>query len=63
MDNLLAEREVAARLALSLSTLRNWRVSKRGPAYLKIGKRAVRYRLEDLEKFIAQGKRDAGAQP
>ena len=54
---LLDEREMAARLGLSISTLRNWRVARRGPRYLKLGARAVRYRLADVETFLAAGER------
>ena len=54
---LLDERELAARLGLSLSTLRNWRVARRGPAYVKVGMRTVRYREGDIEQFLAAGER------
>jgi excisionase family DNA binding protein len=56
------EREIAERLHISVSTLRNWRVAKRGPHFLKLG-RAVRYRLADVEAFLAAGERDGGAKP
>ena len=56
---LLDERELAARLRVSLSTLRNWRVARRGPAYIKVGMRSVRYRLADVEQFLADGERGA----
>ncbi|MHB1895425.1 MAG: helix-turn-helix transcriptional regulator [Metallibacterium sp.] len=55
---MLAEREVAKILALTVSTLRNWRVRGGGPAYVKIGARAVRYRESDLEAFIDAGLRE-----
>ena len=54
---LLDERELAARLGLSLSTLRNWGVARRGPAYVKVGMRTVRYREGDIEQFLAAGER------
>lgn len=54
---LLDERELAARLGLSLSTLRNWRAARRGPRFIKLGRRAVRYRAADVERFIADGER------
>lgn len=46
-QNLLSEQAVAEQLALSLSTLRNWRCKGRGPAYFKMG-RAVRYNEKDI---------------
>ena len=50
------ERELAARLNVSISTLRNWRVARRGPRFLKLG-RAVRYRESDIAEFMAAGER------
>ncbi len=51
--DLLDETEVAALLALKVATLRNWRAKDEGPRYVKLGKRAVRYRRADLEKFVS----------
>lgn len=48
----LDERQAAQFLGLSVSTLQQWRFRSRGPAYLKFGK-AVRYRVADLETYIA----------
>lgn len=62
MDNthtLLDEQALASLLGLSVSTLRNWRVMRRGPAYIKLGKRCVRYRQADIEQFLAEGERGA----
>lgn len=49
---LLDETEVAERLNVSIGTVQNWRTRKEGPRYVKLGKRAVRYRPEDVESFI-----------
>lgn len=62
-EMLLSEREAAEFLRLAVPTMRNWRCAKRGPAYLKLGARAVRYRFSDLQAFVAAGERDASAQP
>ena len=48
---LLTERQVAKATALSLATVRRWRLTKRGPRYLKIGV-AVRYRTADLRAWL-----------
>lgn len=56
-DVLLDEHEVARRLCLSLSTLRNWRYAHRGPPFVKLGLRAVRYRVADVQAFVAAGER------
>ena len=51
-SNLLDEKDAAARLNISITTLRTWRSTKRYPLnYLKIG-RCVRYRPSDIEAFM-----------
>jgi len=52
MQTLLTQREAAAQLRLSQRTLERFRVSGAGPTYVKAG-RLVRYREQDLEKWIA----------
>lgn len=53
--DLLSEKEAAAALALSASTLRNWRCKNQGPKAVRVGTRSIRYRRADLEAFIADG--------
>jgi predicted DNA-binding transcriptional regulator AlpA len=48
-------------IGLSVSTLEHLRVSGGGPRYVKLG-RAVRYRLCDLEEFLANRVRDNTSQ-
>jgi excisionase family DNA binding protein len=55
---LLTTDEVAALLRLSASILNKWRLSGRGPTYVKVGTR-VRYRLEDVAAFIAASTRSS----
>jgi hypothetical protein len=45
------EHKAAEFLDHGVQTLRNWRSKGCGPRYVKIG-RSVRYRPEDLRKFI-----------
>lgn len=52
---LLDEKEAAARLCLSVSTLRNWRAQHEGPKYVKLGRRSIRYQQSDLTAFVEQG--------
>ncbi|ODU41779.1 MAG: hypothetical protein ABS96_30375 [Lysobacteraceae bacterium SCN 69-123] len=59
-SDLLDEKEVAATLGVAPGTLRNWRSLRIGPVYVKLGKRAVRYRRSDVETFIASGTADMG---
>lgn len=53
-EQLLTEREVSARYRLSVPWLRRSRVERQGPAFLRVGKRMVRYRRADIEAFLAQ---------
>lgn len=53
MDKLLNQREAAALLGVSPGTLGVWRSTKRYPLrYVKVGGN-VRYRLADIEAFVA----------
>ncbi len=47
------EEAAAAKLGVSPRTLQRWRSGGRGPAYARLGK-LPKYRLEDLEAFVAQ---------
>ena len=49
--HLLNEYEVAEMLDVSISTVRRWRLFKRGPRYLKLGA-LCRYRLEDISAWL-----------
>lgn len=55
-NSLLTTAEAANYLRIEKRTLENWRVSGRGPAFVRLGG-AVRYRMAQLEKFIAQNER------
>ena len=48
---MMKDTEAAKFLGLSPQTLRNWRHTCRGPAYVKAG-RAVRYDEADLRGFL-----------
>jgi hypothetical protein len=48
----LNEKETAELTGRALSTLRNDRHLRRGLPYLKIGRRAIRYKLEDILAFM-----------
>jgi excisionase family DNA binding protein len=49
---LFTERQVADRLGISISTVRRMRRTGAGPIHFHIG-RLIRYRQEDVERFIA----------
>ena len=50
---LLDENAVAARLGLSVRTLRNWRVRGVGPRFIRLSRRAVRYAQADVDAWLA----------
>lgn len=56
LDDLLNTLDSATYLDLSPRTLEKWRLNGGGPAYIKLG-RAVRYRVSDLEAFLAERRR------
>ena len=51
-EALLTEGEAAARLRVSLVTVRRWRRLGTGPIFRKLG-RSVRYRPADIADFVA----------
>ena len=60
MSNHLCERDAATYLAgetvpISVRTLQRWRQEGIGPIFIKVG-RAVRYRREDLDRFLEERK-------
>ena len=48
--------EAAKHLAVKTSTLRQWRYAGSGPAYSKINARLVRYRFEDLDRWLNEAR-------
>jgi predicted DNA-binding transcriptional regulator AlpA len=58
MSKLLHTRDAADYLGLTPTTLEHWRCLRKGPPFVKIGPRAIRYRLSDLLGWI-EGRVDA----
>jgi predicted DNA-binding transcriptional regulator AlpA len=50
---LLDVKQAAAALSVAPATLENWRWAGRGPAFVRIGLRRVRYRVADLRAWLA----------
>lgn len=48
--SLITEKQAAEKLGLASSTLKRWRWSGRGPAYIKLGA-SVRYSPEILDSY------------
>ena len=52
-SKLLTEHEAARYLSISVATIRAWRCTRRvNLRYYKIGRKAVRYSIEDLDIFL-----------
>jgi predicted DNA-binding transcriptional regulator AlpA len=53
-SSLLTAKQAAEFLGLPESTLAQWRSQRRGPLYVKLESRLVRYRRSDLEAYIGR---------
>lgn len=49
------EKELSLEINVAIATLRNWRSKGEGPAFVKLGKRSVRYKRSAIDAFIAKG--------
>jgi predicted DNA-binding transcriptional regulator AlpA len=54
-------RKTAKYLAVSDAALRLWRAEKRGPPWYRAGKKLVRYRKSDLDRWIESRLNDSAA--
>lgn len=50
---MLTPTETAEILGVPEGTLAQWRSQGRGPAYVKLENRLIRYRQRDLEKYVS----------
>ena len=57
---LLTEGQVARQLAISVSSLRRWRVLGTGPRFVRVGGFLVRYRQSDLNDWLNSGAPSSG---
>ena len=53
-SDLLKERDVYAEYEMSVPWLRRARAEGRGPAFLRVHRRMIRYRRADIEAFLEQ---------
>ena len=60
-DPLVDQIEAAELLGVSPSTMNGWRNTGRGPAYVALSSRCVRYKISDLQRYVAS-KRQVGAE-
>ena len=52
-EALLTDKDVARRLAISVASVRRWRLLGQGPRHIKLGAAAVRYRSEDIASWLS----------
>ncbi|MCC6160304.1 MAG: helix-turn-helix domain-containing protein [Deltaproteobacteria bacterium] len=62
-DIILCERDAARILGLSPRALQAWRCQGRGPQFIRVSSRCVRYRREDLDSFLAARVVSSTSQP
>lgn len=53
LPQLLTPDEVADRLGIGARTLERWRCIGEGPRFVKLSRSTVRYRPEDIARFVA----------
>lgn len=51
---LVSEQDAAKSLGLTPRTMQAWRWSGKGPDYVRVSSRCVRYRVSDLESWAAE---------
>ncbi len=51
---LLNQRQTAALIGVSERTLECWRCRGSGPPFVKISRRAVRYRRQDIDQWVGE---------
>ncbi|MCC6789098.1 MAG: helix-turn-helix domain-containing protein [Hyphomonadaceae bacterium] len=59
---MLRERQAASFLGVAPKTLANWRSQGKGPKFCRLG-RAIGYRQEDLDVFVADALTDPKDEP
>ncbi len=57
----LSEKEAARILGFSPRTLQGWRLTGRGPRFVRVSSRCVRYRMEDLVAWSDELRRTSTA--
>lgn len=59
---LLTEEQAAQELGVPASRLSNWRWAGKGPAFVALSRKCVRYDLAELRRFIAEHTRQPSVQ-
>lgn len=51
---LLSEKQAALYLDVSIWTLREWRRKRKGPAFIRLNAKQLRYHVKELDRFIEE---------
>ena len=62
LDRLITEEKAAEYLGVTRRALQAWRLSGKGPQFVKISQRCVRYRLREINIWAEQKLRSSTAQ-
>ena len=62
IECLLTQKQAAAYFGCTTCLLRKWRRLGKGPTFVKISRKFIRYRIEDLDAFLADHVVIPGAQ-
>ncbi len=60
---LLTEQAASKHLAVEARTLQQWRVTGSGPPFVRVSRRCVRYRVADLDAWIAERIKRSTSEP
>lgn len=61
LDSLITPETLSDRLGVRLTTLAEWRIKGRGPAFLRVG-RSPRYRPESVDSWLLSQERSSTAE-
>lgn len=53
-SNLLNEKQAAQALGVSVRTMQGWRFHGQGPRFVRLSKKAIRYRPSALAEYVAR---------
>ena len=62
-DLLLTPKQVARQLGVTRTTLESWRLRGGGPKFVRVSKRCIRYRRQDLQVWIEERIRTSTSDP
>lgn len=57
-ESLLTEKQVSAMLGLKQRTLQQWRLERKGPKFIKLTARVIRYKLNDVQDWLLKVQND-----